>query len=145
MSDLPEKNPEKKDPRKREKHPDRVYLSGLALETLSAWATQVQEALPGVRVTKSDLVNWRLQSEPKVLSEKSLLEIETRFFSPVKFARWAAQEVVNAHARGELKTLRDVLESRRKPRAKKSASKTKLPRENAPHNPPKNLEPSEES
>ena len=141
MSDTPEK----KEPRKRERHPDRVYLSGEALETLSAWVKQAQEALPGVKVTKSDLVNWRLRGDSRSLSEKSLREIESRFFNPVKFAKWAAQEVVNAHARGELKTLRDILDSRAKPRAKKSQPKAKLPRENAPHNPPKNLEPVKES
>lgn len=122
MSDIPEKQ----EPRKRERHPDRVYLSGQALETLSAWVNQVHEALPGVKITKSDLVNWRLQGESKALSEKSLREIESRFFNPVKFAKWAAQEVANAHARGELKTLRDILESRSKPRVKRPRPLAKL-------------------
>ncbi len=122
MSDLTEK----KEPRKREKHPDRVYLSGLALETLSAWVSQVHEALPGVKVTKTDLVNWRLRSESKNLSEKNLREIESLFFNPVKFAKWAAREVETAHARGELKTLRDILESRSKPRVKRPRSPSKL-------------------
>ncbi len=127
----------KKESRKRVKHPDRIYLSGTALEMLSVWMEQVHKELPGIKVTKSDLVNWRFKNESTTLSEKNLRDIERVYFNPVKFAKWAAKEVELSHARGEPKTLREILESRHSPNPRKPRSLSKQSKDSAIQNSPK--------
>ncbi len=93
----------------RNQHPDRIKISPEALSRLSLWNEEITGRLRGVKLTRSDLVNFLILNHEQALSSSELKELENRYFDEVKFAQWALEELKAARARGESLSLADIL------------------------------------
>lgn len=98
-----------KNRRSRTQHPDRVWIKANALNRLNHWVNEATERLRGVKLSRTDLVNFLILSHPEALSTQEMKEIEMRYFDPVKQGEWALGELRAARARGEQVTLEDIL------------------------------------
>lgn len=97
------------DKRARNQCPDRLRISAEALTRLNCFIEQVSERLRGVKVTRSELVNFLIMDRPEALSASELKGLESKYFDEVKFAQWAVEELKAAKVRGESSTLAEIL------------------------------------
>lgn len=93
---------------KKQKHPDRITLPPNALEKLGRWIDFLHNKSAGIKVTRSDLVTWLINSHTENLSTSEVSELEEKFFDNLKYAKWAVKEIMEARARGEVLNLRLV-------------------------------------
>lgn len=93
---------------KKQKHPDRITLPPSALEKLGRWIDLLQNKSAGIKVTRSDLVTWLINSHSENLSTSEISDLEGKFFDNLKYAKWAVKEIMEARARGEVLNLRLV-------------------------------------
>ncbi len=101
----------------KNQHPDRIKISAEALSKLSKWNETISTLLRGVKLTRSDLVNFLIMNHDEQLSARELRSLEELFFDEVKFAQWAVEELKAAKLRGESVTLADVINRHRSPKS----------------------------
>jgi hypothetical protein len=94
----------KKQPRR-----ERVTLDPVAITRLDECVNQVQLQLKGVRLTRSDLVNFLVLQHPEGLSSAEIQILKTTHFDEAEFAEWALKEFRRAKERGENPSLADIL------------------------------------
>ena len=87
--------------RKRYSTPERVSLVKATASILDGWLNQLSPRLQGVKVTRSDLVNWLLKRHPSLLTEKELASLEQELFDPVKALEAAVAEAKKKVTLGE--------------------------------------------
>jgi len=87
--------------RKRYSTPERVSLVKATASILDGWLNQLSPRLQGVKVTRSDLVNWLLKRHPSMLTEKELASLEQELFDPVKALEAAVAEAKKKVTLGE--------------------------------------------
>ena len=104
-------------------HPDRIRINADAVKRLAVWSEQMGDRLRGVRLTRSDLVNFLILSHPETLSVAEMKDVQTQYFDEVKLVQWALVELVAAKARGEDITFHDIM-TQYKP-AESSAPRTR--------------------
>ncbi len=115
--------------KKKQKHPDRISLPPSALAKLGRWLDLLQNKSAGIRVTRSDLVTWLIETHAETLSSTEVADLEQQFFDNIKYAKWAVKAIMEAKSRGEVLTLKLVTKesnpsSPRKREGKKSKSNT---------------------
>lgn len=93
---------------KKQKHPDRITLPPNALEKLGRWIDFLHNKSAGIKVTRSDLVTWLINSHSENLSTSEVSDLEGKFFDNLKYAKWAVKEIMEARARGEILNLKLV-------------------------------------
>lgn len=93
---------------KKQKHPDRITLPPNALEKLGRWIDLLHNKSAGIKVTRSDLVTWLINSHSENLSTSEVSDLEGKFFDNLKYAKWAVKEIMEARARGEILNLKLV-------------------------------------
>lgn len=93
---------------KKQKHPDRITLPPSALEKLGRWIGLLQNRSAGIKVTRSDLVTWLINSHSEHLSTSEIADLEEKFFDNLKYAKWAVKEIMEARTRGEILNLKLV-------------------------------------
>ncbi len=96
-------------PETRNQHPDRIKISPEALSRLSIWNDEATSRLRGVKLTRSDLVNFLILNHEQALSQAELKALENQFFDEVKFAQWAVDELKAAKGRGESIRLAEII------------------------------------
>lgn len=106
--------------------PERVALSPKSVERLQGWLTQIGETLRGVRISKTELVNWVIEGQAANLSGPEMTRIEAEFFDELRFAEWAVRELKRARARGEKVTLQALMQGNRPNVRPVRASKAKV-------------------
>lgn len=116
----------------RNQHPDRIKVSPEVLSRLSLWNEEITGRLRGVKLTRSDLVNFLILNHEQALSSSELKELENRYFDEVKFAQWALEELKAARARGESLSLADILAQNRTPPTLKSEPKGRKSKKKEP-------------
>ncbi len=92
-------------------YPDRVRIDPAGLDRLNQLNEQISGRLKGVKLTRSDLVNFLILSHSETFSASEIKELEAKYFDEVKFAQWALEELKAAKARGEDRTLASILSS----------------------------------
>lgn len=108
--------PETPNSRKRggqPQHPDRIKVSAAAVQRLAAWNVQLAERLRGIKLTRSDLVNFIILNHPEALTAVELNELQARHFDEVKFVLWAVEEKKAAQARGDDITIAEIMAQNR--------------------------------
>ncbi len=95
------------------RHPDRIKIGPEALSRLNQFSEQASECLRGVRLTRSDLVNFLILNRAENLSTEELKSLEEKYFDEVKFAQWAVEELKAAKIRGESISLATILSNNR--------------------------------
>ncbi|MBI2712602.1 MAG: hypothetical protein HYX41_07105 [Bdellovibrio sp.] len=93
----------------RGQFPDRLKIGSEALSKLNLLIEQANQRLRGMKLTRSDLVNFLILKRSETLSTQELKELETQYFDELKFAQWAIQELKAARSKGESITLGDIL------------------------------------
>lgn len=87
--------------KKRSKSSERVCLSKSNTKLVEQLLDQVEEALPNLKLTKFDMVNWLLQSRGPSLTKRELAVIERTYFDPVKALEAVIVEVKGRQGMGE--------------------------------------------
>jgi hypothetical protein len=92
---------------------DRIAMSSLSAERLKTWIEQVQGQVAGIRVTKTDLVNWLIENHDAELSGQEVRALEISFFDEIKFAEWALRELKARRAQGESVSIQTLMKRRK--------------------------------
>ena len=110
--------------RKRYKPGDRVSLTNDNAKLVEHLLSQVHEALPDLKLTKFDMVNWLLKARSAKLTQRELSAIERTYFDPVKALEAAISEAKKKRGMGEkidveaLVNEKLLLKKRRSPKRK---------------------------
>jgi hypothetical protein len=94
---------------KKQRRRDRVNLDPVAVARLDDWIADVQAHLKGVKINRSDLVNFLISQHPEGLSSIEVQSLKKTFFDEADFAEWALREFRRAKERGENPSLSDIL------------------------------------
>ena len=87
--------------RKRYKPGDRVSLTNDNAKLVEQLLSQVHEALPVLKLTKFEMVNWMLKARSDKLTQRELAAIERTYFDPVKALEAAITEAKKKQGMGE--------------------------------------------
>lgn len=93
------------------RHPDRVTLKTDSLAQLSKWVDQLQLQSKGIRVSKTDLVNFLIVSHSPNLTEEEINQLKTQHFDEVRFYSWALSRLKAERAQGKNVSLADIVSS----------------------------------
>lgn len=96
-------------PKKRAIRQDRVTLKSEALGKLNQWSKQLGDRIKGTKISRSDIVDWLIESHADSLSDDEISDLEKSHFDEVKFAEWAVTQLKKARANGSITTLADLL------------------------------------
>jgi len=97
--------------KKENKVLERVTISDDLKEKLSLLCSQANEALQGfVTVTKSDIINFILNSHSETLSKPEIEALKAEHFDELRFANWLAAKIRDARESGENVSLKDLFE-----------------------------------
>ena len=94
---------------KQGSHPDRIRINGEAVKRLNSWGEQMQNRLRGVKLSRSDLVDFLILSHPDALSATEMRDLHTQHFDEIKLVQWALTEMVAAKSRGEDISFEDIM------------------------------------
>lgn len=95
-------------PRRRTVYSDRVILKPELLAKSDGWIEQVKAKRKGVRISRKDVVLWKLKQASADLSDVELEELTSAFYDEERFLLDLLKEVKAAKARGEKATLPDL-------------------------------------
>jgi len=85
----------------KSRYHDRISLTAESLQRLSCWMNQIQSALKGSPISRSDLVNWFILFQKEKLSNNELSDLKTKFINPYKVLYRAALEIKKKQELGE--------------------------------------------
>ena len=88
---------------------ERITLQPKAKEKTERWLEQATHSIRGLNLSKSDLVNWLVESHADELSPEMLTRLRDAYFDEVKFTAWALGQLKEARERGESLTLSELL------------------------------------
>jgi len=104
--------------------PDRISLDPESLGRVKNWIEVIGVTFPGIKVVRSDIVNWLIKSHKEELSPSELKQIEAQFYDELARAKWAVDELKARLARGENATIQSVLSESQRSHEKPGQSKT---------------------
>lgn len=81
---------------KPKKHVEHIAISEASSQKITNWIEQVQARKKGVRITRKDFLNWRLEEYPDVLSSKDLNALIERFYDEESLLRQLLRDVKKA-------------------------------------------------
>lgn len=87
--------------RKRYKPAERVSLTLTNVELLDKLLSQVQLALPELKLSRSDLVNWLLRNRGSMLTDREIAAVQRDYFDPVKALEAAIAQAKKQQGLGE--------------------------------------------
>ena len=100
---------EKSTSAKRQMRSDRVALSPECNEKVGRWLDGLKERFKGLKISRSELINWVLMNRPNVLDQSEAQQIHAAFFDEIHFASWALKELRKARAAGQSQSLAEIL------------------------------------
>ena len=111
---------------KMQKDPvERIAVRNVALQTLNGWVDQLGEQVQGIKISRTELVEWLIQKHQKTLSADEVASIKNQYFDDVQLAVWALKKLRAARSEGKPLTLAEVISSdsgQTKSRAHKSTA-----------------------
>jgi hypothetical protein len=124
---MTEANKAKEEKKIRNRFPDRFTIDPPNLEKIGRLLEQLRTSIQGCDANRKEILNWIVEKFPEELSPADLRELAERFYDEERFLRLALEEVRAAKARGERRTVEDILQrnshsptaTRRGPRKKK--------------------------
>jgi hypothetical protein len=96
-------------PKKQNKPAERVSLTPANIRHIEGMLGQIRNFLPELKLGRSDLVNWLLQSRSHELSKKEMSALARDHFDPVKALEAAMVEAKALAGRGEAIDLQALL------------------------------------
>jgi hypothetical protein len=120
----------------RTQHPERVTLNQKSLDRINGWLGQLNLELKGIKISRSDLVDWLLSLAKDKLSPALCKDVKKNYYDEVKFHEWAMKEFKAARARGESITYAEIIGNTSNSRSETNVStriyrkKSKLPKTN---------------
>ena len=94
---------------KPKKHVEHIALSEASSEKITNWIDQVQAKKKGVRITRKDFLNWRLEEDPDVLSSKDVNALIERFYDEESLLRQLLRDVKKAKKNGQTEPTMDLV------------------------------------
>lgn len=88
---------------------ERIALNQESLRKIDQWLHQVSDAVKGIKLTRSDLVNHEISQAEEYLDQRKLQMLREIYFDPLKALRWAITQAQEAKRRGELTSIDDYL------------------------------------
>lgn len=79
----------------------RKTLSSKTVDRLEEWIVQLERIYPGLRLHKSDLIDWIILRKRSTLSSTDLKSFQNHFSQQIEFAEWALQDRKSAEYRME--------------------------------------------
>lgn len=107
-------------PRKYKRHLDRVTLRGQSRDRLNDLTEQIKRQIPGIKLCREDVLEDIIMAQPLDVATDQMDRIREKYFDEVQFAQWAAQEIKEAHSRGEKLSLTDIVSGSYVPRPRKA-------------------------
>ena len=99
----------------RNRFPDRFTVDPLNLEKVGRLLEQLRSSVQGCDATRKDMLNWIVEKFPEQLSPSDLNDLSDRFYDEERFLRLALEEVRAAKARGERRTIEEILQRKPQP------------------------------
>lgn len=93
------------------KNLDRISLTNENTTRVGYWLSQVNARLTGLKINRTDLVNWLISQKETELREDELLAVQREFFDPLKSLEWAIKKAKEAKARGEDLDVQELLQT----------------------------------
>lgn len=103
---------------KPKKHVEHIAISEASSQKITNWIEQVQARKKGVRITRKDFLNWRLEEYPDVLSSKDLNALIERFYDEESLLRQLLRDVKKAKKNGQTEPMLELMVKSRKPEQK---------------------------
>lgn len=100
---------------KPKKHVEHIALSDVSSKKITNWIEQVQAKKKGVRITRKDFLNWRLEEDSDVLSGKDVNALIERFYDEESFLRQLLREVKKAKRNGLTEPMMELVVRSKKP------------------------------
>lgn len=88
---------------------ERVSLDEITASKIDQWLDQVLVQVPGIKIGRSELVRWLVNSHVEVLSKDELQQIRECYFDEMEFALWMVRQLRESRARGEKIALSDLM------------------------------------
>jgi len=89
---------------------DRIHLRPEATQRVDGWVKAANEAIPGLRLTRGDIVTHALLSRPLHLTGQDIKALRERYFDEMAYAAWVVREMRRARERGESVSLNAMLQ-----------------------------------
>lgn len=99
---------------KPKKHVEHIALSEASSQKITNWIEQVQARKKGVRITRKDFLNWRLEEYPDVLSGKDVNALIERFYDEESLLRQLLRDVKKAKKNGQTEPMLELMVKSRK-------------------------------
>lgn len=104
---------------------ERVSLDEASAAKLDLWLEQVLQKVPGIKIGRSELVRWLVNSHSESLSDDELLQVKSSYFDEMEFALWMVRQLKESRARGERLSISELIEGAQVGRsAKRTRRKT---------------------
>lgn len=88
---------------------ERIAVKSDALARLNGWLEQLSGQYPGIRVSRSELVEWLIRRHSDELSPEERSSIKDQYFDEIQLALWAVKALKAARAGGQILTLSEVI------------------------------------
>ena len=118
---------------------ERVTISQEAGGRLDSWISELHTSINGIKLSKSDLVDWLIKSHSETLMPREVSSIKDRFFDDVAFAEWALHTLKEAKSRGDKLSLSDLFSGNAAPPLKPERRR-RLSKEQNPETQPQTKE-----
>jgi hypothetical protein len=86
---------------KPKKQVEHIALSETSSKKITNWIEQVQAKKKGVRITRKDFMNWRIEEDPDALSSKDVNALIERFYDEESFLRQLLRDIKKAKKSGQ--------------------------------------------
>lgn len=100
---------EERKEKKRQTYPDRATLTPESLTRLDGWLKEMRDHYKGIRISRTQLVNWLITHRPPELSRDEKADLQRAFHDDELLAAWVLRDLRGRRARGETVTYFDVL------------------------------------
>lgn len=100
---------ERKEKKKRQSHLDRATLKPDSLTKIDGWLGDIRQQCRGIRISRTQLVNWLVIRHPSDLTRDEQLELRQMFFDDELLGAWVLRDLRDRRAKGENVTYFDVL------------------------------------
>lgn len=80
---------------------EHIALSEESSKKITNWIEQVQTKKKGVRITRKDFLNWRIEEDPDVLSSKDVNALIEQFYDEESLLRQLLRDIKKAKKNGQ--------------------------------------------
>lgn len=96
-------------PKARKIQGERIALNLESSRRVNQWLATLKEKYPGLRMRRSDLVDWLVSHRPAALSEEEISHVGERFYDQMQLAQWMVRQLKEAKASGKEVSLDELV------------------------------------